>query len=101
MAKKSVTLRNERRKKLAAKHEPIRAELRRRASNPKLSDEERATARAKLQSMPRNGSRIRIRNRCQMTGRSRGVFRKFMISRIVFREMAHRGLIPGVIKASW
>jgi small subunit ribosomal protein S14 len=55
----------------------------------------------KLQSLPRNGAKERIRNRCQLSGRSRGVYKKFMISRIVFREMAHKGLLPGVTKSSW
>jgi small subunit ribosomal protein S14 len=101
MAKKSMVLRNEKRKKMAAHQAPVRKELRAKAIDPTISDEERDQARAKLQSLPRNGAAVRIRNRCQMTGRSRGVYRKFMISRIVFREMALRGLIPGVTKSSW
>lgn len=85
-----------------SKHQaPIRAELRKKAIDPKLSDEERDSARRKLQALPRNGASCRIRNRCQITGRSRAVYRKFMISRIVLREYAHQGLIPGMTKASW
>jgi len=101
MAKKSSVLRNEKRKKMAAKQFALRAELRKKAINMKLSDEERDAARMKLHSLPRNGAKERIRNRCQLTGRSRGVYKKFMISRIVFREMAHKGLLPGVTKSSW
>jgi small subunit ribosomal protein S14 len=101
MAKKSSVLRNEKRKKMAAKQFALRAELRKKAINMKLSDEDREAARTKLHSLPRNGAKERIRNRCQLTGRSRGVYKKFMISRIVFREMAHKGLLPGVTKSSW
>jgi small subunit ribosomal protein S14 len=101
MAKKSVVLRNEKRKKMAERQAPIRAELRKKALDLNLSDEERYNARMKLQSLPRNGAKERVRNRCQLTGRSRGVYQKFMISRITFREMAHKGLIPGVTKSSW
>ena len=101
MAKKSSVLRNNKRIKMAKHQTPIRAELRAKAIDPKLSDEERFQARMKLQSLPRNGAKERIRNRCQLTGRSRGVYRKFMLSRITFREMAHKGLIPGLTKSSW
>ena len=101
MAKKSVTLRNEKRRKMVAKQFVLRKELRKKSVDMKLSDEEREAAQLKLQSLPRDGSYIRIRNRCQLTGRPRGVYKKFMISRIVFREMAHKGLLPGVTKASW
>lgn len=101
MAKKSVILRNEKRRRMAAHQAPIREELRKKAINMKLSEEEREAARTKLHSLPRNGAKVRVRNRCQLSGRSRGVYRKFMISRIVFRLMAHQGLIPGVTKASW
>jgi small subunit ribosomal protein S14 len=101
MAKKSVVLRNEKRKRMAQKQFALRAELRKKAIDPKISDEDRDQARAKLQSLPRNGAKERIRNRCQLTGRGRGVYKKFMISRIVFREMAHKALLPGVTKSSW
>lgn len=101
MAKKSSILRNEKRMKMAAHQRATRQELKQKALNPKLSDEERYKARMKLQSLPRNGAKERIRNRCQLSGRSRGIYRKFMVSRIVFREMAHKGLLPGVTKSSW
>lgn len=101
MAKKSVVLRNEKRKKMAAHQAPIRAELRKKVINMKISEEEREAARTKLHSLPRNGAKVRVKNRCQLSGRARGVYRKFMVSRIVFRLMAQQGLIPGVTKASW
>ena len=67
----------------------------------KLSDEERAEARAKFQALPRNSSPVRLRNRCALTGRPRGVYSKFGLSRSKLRDIAMRGEIPGVIKASW
>jgi len=84
-------------KKFAAK----RAELLAAISNIKLSDEERAVARLKLQALPRNSSPVRLRNRCALTGRPRGTFRKFGLGRIKLREFAMRGEIPGIVKASW
>ena len=84
-------------KKFAAK----RAELQAAISNMKLSDEERAAARLKLQALPRNSSPVRLRNRCALTGRPRGTFRKFGLGRIKVREFAMRGEIPGIVKASW
>lgn len=101
MAKKSVVLRNEKRKKLVAKYYNLRQELKAKVIDPKLADEERDAAQIKLQKLPRNSSPNRVRNRCQLTGRPRGVYKKYMISRICFREMAHRGLLPGVMKSSW
>ena len=101
MAKLALINRNEKRrgtvKKLAAK----RAELRAIATNPKLAPEERYEARLKLQRLPRDSSPVRLRNRCAMTGRPRGTFRKFGLARNKLREIAMRGEIPGVIKASW
>lgn len=101
MAKKSSVLRNQKRIKMAAKQYAVRQELKAKALDPKASDEERYKARQKLQALPRNGAKERIRNRCQLSGRPRGIYKKFMISRIVFREMAHKGLLPGVTKSSW
>ena len=101
MAKTSTELRNEKRKKLVTQNLERRNALRKAAVNMKLSEAERDAARIKLQKMPRDTSASRVRNRCQVTGRSRGVYRKFMLSRIKLREFAHRGLIPGVTKASW
>lgn len=101
MAKISSIAKNNRRRKLAEKSEAKRAELRKVIANESASDEERDVAMMKLQKMPRDTSRIRVRNRCEVTGRSRGVYRDFKLSRITFRELAHKGMIPGVTKASW
>ena len=101
MAKLSVTLRNDKRVKMAKMQDALRKELRKKSIDFDLPDEEREAARTKLHELPRDGARIRVRNRCQATGRSRGVYKKFMLSRICFREMASQGLIPGVTKASW
>lgn len=101
MAKTSTIVKNERRKKLANKYEAKRAELRKAIIDESLSDEDRWNAQAKLQKMKRDTSRIRVRNRCALTGRGRGNYRKFGISRIKFRELANEGMIPGVTKASW
>lgn len=101
MAKLSAIAKNNRRKKMAAKGEAKRAELRKALVNPDLSEEERMTLSKKLQKMPRDTSRIRVRNRCELTGRPRGYYRDFRLSRIQLRELAHRGMIPGITKASW
>lgn len=101
MAKISSVAKNNRRKKMAAKGEPKRAILRKIISDANASDEDRDNAMMKLQKMPRDTSRIRVRNRCEITGRPRGVYRDFQLSRITFRELAHKGMIPGVTKASW
>lgn len=101
MAKISSIAKNNRRRKMAEKGEAKRAELRRIISDESASDEERDIAMMKLQKMPRDTSRIRVRNRCEVTGRPRGVYRDFRMSRISFRELAHKGMIPGVTKASW
>ncbi|MEX0798467.1 MAG: 30S ribosomal protein S14 [Bacteriovoracaceae bacterium] len=101
MAKTSSIAKNNRRKQMAAKGEAKRAELRAKISNPETSDEERMDFQKKLQKLPRDTSRIRVRNRCELTGRPRAVYRDFKLSRIKFRELAHQGLIPGVTKSSW
>lgn len=101
MAKKSSIVKNEKRRKLAEKFEPVRRELRKKVVNLKLSPEERAEAGLKLQKLPKYSSRCRVVNRCRITGRSRGNFKKFGLSRLMFREMAHKGLIPGITKSSW
>ncbi|MAX65649.1 MAG: 30S ribosomal protein S14 [Bacteriovoracaceae bacterium] len=101
MAKTSAIAKNNRRRKMAEKSESKRAELRKIISDESASDEERDIAMMKLQKMPRDTSRIRVRNRCEVTGRPRGVYRDFKLSRITFRELAHKGMIPGVTKASW
>jgi small subunit ribosomal protein S14 len=101
MAKLSSVIKNNKRAKLAAKTAPKAALLRKKAIDMKLTDEEREAARLKLQKLPRNGNLNRVRNRCALTGRSRGVYRDFKLCRNKFRELALQGLIPGVTKASW
>jgi small subunit ribosomal protein S14 len=101
MAKTSAVVRNERRKKLAAKYFIKRQELVAIVKNPKTTPEQRAAAYARIRALPRNSAPIRIRNRCSMTGRPRGVEGYFGLSRIALRDMALNGLLPGVRKASW
>ena len=101
MAKTSSIAKNNRRRRMSEKSEAKRAELRAKIVDESLSDEERDSAMMKLQKMPRDTSRIRVRNRCEVTGRPRGFYRDFQLSRITFRELAHKGMIPGVTKASW
>ena len=101
MAKKSSIVKNEKRKLLAEKFEPVRKELRKKQASLKLSAEEKLIASIQLQKLPKRASRCRVVNRCRITGRSRGNFKKFGLSRLMFRKMAHEGLIPGVIKSSW
>lgn len=92
---------NERRKGTVKLWAARRAEAKKIINNPKSSPEEVDAAVVKLQKMPRNGSPIRVRNRCSQTGRSRGFLRKFGVSRIALRELALEGQIPGVTKSSW
>ena len=101
MAKKSVINRELKRRDTVKKFATKRAALLAVVSNVKLSDEERYAARQKLQALPRDASPVRLRNRCALTGRPRGVFSKFGLGRTKLREFAMRGEIPGVIKASW
>ena len=101
MAKKSAIERNKNRKRLAKRYRVRRAELKTIVRNPSTSPEERFNAQLKLAALPRNSSAVRIRNRCQLTGRSRGVYRKFNLSRIALRELASKGQIPGMLKSSW
>ena len=101
MAKVSVINRDLKRRATVEKFAAKRAELKAIIINVKLSDDERAAAREKLQALPRNSSPVRLRNRCSLTGRSRGVFSKFGLGRIKLREYAMRGEVPGVVKASW
>ena len=101
MAKKSSIVKNEKRKLRAEKLEPFRKELRKKQADLKLSPEERLLASIQLQKLPKSASRCRVVNRCQITGRPRGNFKKFGLSRLMFRKMAHEALIPGVIKSSW
>lgn len=101
MARLASVEKNNRKKALAKKYFKVREELRAKAVDMKLSDEEREAARAKLQKLPRNTSATQVRNRCELTGRPRGVLRKFGLARNKFREMALTGKLPGVTKASW
>lgn len=101
MAKKSSIVKNEKRKLLAEKFEPIRKSLRKQQSDLKLSVDQRLLASIKLQKLPKSASRCRVVNRCRITGRPRGNLKKFGLSRLMFRKMVHQGLIPGVIKSSW
>ena len=101
MAKVALINREQKRRDTVKKFAAKRAELLAIISNVKLSDEVRFEARQKLQALPRNASPVRLRNRCALTGRPRGVFRKFGLGRSKLREYAMRGEIPGVTKASW
>jgi len=101
MAKTSMVEREKRRAKIAKKYATKRAQLKELIRSPKTSPDDRAAAQAKLQAQPRDASASRHRNRCAITGRSRGVYRKFGLSRVKIREVANRGEIPGLSKASW
>ena len=101
MAKLSSVNKNERRKKLVAKTAAKRAKLKGIANDTSVDETERLIARLKLAELPRNGNPTRIRNRCELTGRSRGYYRKFRLSRIMLRELGNKGLIPGLTKSSW
>ncbi|MDA8420336.1 MAG: 30S ribosomal protein S14 [Pseudomonadota bacterium] len=101
MAKKSMVLRDEKRKALVAKYAKRRSELKAIIYDMKAGNEERYQAQLELQKLPRDSSRSRIRNRCAVTGRSRGYYRKFGLSRSKLREVMMRGEAPGVVKASW
>ncbi|GAB3269064.1 30S ribosomal protein S14 [Chitinimonas sp.] len=101
MAKLALINRQDKREKLVAKFAAKREQLLAIINDQNLSDEERFAARLKLQALPRNANPTRLRNRCSVTGRPRGVFRKFGLGRNKLREIAMRGEIPGVVKASW
>lgn len=101
MAKLSLKNREAKRAKMVAKFAAKRAELMAVINNAKLDEDERMQARLKLQQLPRNASPVRQRERCALTGRPRGVFRKFGLCRNKLREIAMRGEVPGMIKASW
>ena len=101
MAKTSMVERERRREKIVKQYAAKRAQLKELIRSPRTSPEERAAAQARLQSMPRDASPSRQRKRCAITGRSRGVYRKFGLARVKIREVANRGEIPGLSKASW
>ena len=101
MAKTAVINREQKRRQMVKKYAKKRAELLAIISGTRVSEENRAAARRKLEQLPRDSSPTRLRNRCALTGRPRGVFRKFGLGRNKLREIAMRGEIPGVVKASW
>jgi small subunit ribosomal protein S14 len=101
MAKTSMVERNNKRRRLADKFKGRRTRLKAIATDRKLPAEERFAARLKLAELPRNSSPTRIRNRCVLTGRPRGFYRKLRMSRIALRDLASQGLIPGMTKSSW
>ena len=101
MSKLALINRQYKREKLVAKFAKKRDTLESIISNQKMSDEDRFAARLKLQALPRNSNKTRLRNRCALTGRPRGFYRKFGLGRNKLREYAMRGEIPGIVKASW
>ncbi|AGN18635.1 30S ribosomal protein S14 [[Brevibacterium] flavum] len=101
MAKKSKIAKNEKRKEIVARYAERRAELKAIIRNPNTSDEDRLDAQFELNSQPRDAAAVRVRNRDSHDGRPRGYLRKFGLSRVRMREMAHRGELPGVRKSSW
>ena len=101
MAKLSSVNKNERRKQLVKKYAGKYAKLKARATDKSLDETERLIARLKMAEIPRNGNPTRIRNRCELTGRPRGYYRKFRLARVILRDLANKGMIPGVTKSSW
>ena len=101
MAKTSSVERNEKRRKLAKQFAGRRARLKAAALDESLPPEERFQARLKLAELPRNSAPSRIRNRCELTGRPRGFYRKLKLSRIALRDLASKGQVPGMVKSSW
>jgi len=101
MAKKSAIEKNNKRKAMAERYAAKREQLKAAAMDENLSLEERFKARIKLAQMPRNSAPSRVRNRCEVTGRPRGYYRKLKMSRIALRELGLRGQVPGLVKSSW
>jgi small subunit ribosomal protein S14 len=101
MAKKSSINKNQRRRKLVDQYAARRKALKETAADQKKPAEERFAARLKLAELPRNSSKTRIRNRCEITGRARGYYRKLKLCRNQLRELASQGMIPGMVKSSW
>jgi len=101
MAKQSSVNKNNRRKKLVAQYAAKRKRLKAVAADLNKPVEERFAARLKLAQLPRNSSATRVRNRCELTGRTRGYYRKLRLCRNMLRELASQGLIPGMVKSSW
>jgi small subunit ribosomal protein S14 len=101
MAKTSAIYRNKKRRKMVAQYADRRAALKNIASDESVSMEERFQAQLKLAELPRNSSKVRIRNRCEVTGRPRAYYRKLGVSRIALRDLGSAGMIPGLVKSSW
>jgi small subunit ribosomal protein S14 len=101
MAKKSSVEKNNRRRRMAKRYAGRRSRLKAIVNNRSLTMEERFAAQMKLTLLPRNSAPARIRNRCEMTGRPRAFYRKVRMSRLALRELANKGLIPGMVKSSW
>ena len=101
MAKLSSINKNEKRRALVKKYAGKYAKLKAIANDQSLDETERLIARLKMAEIPRNGNPTRIRNRCEITGRPRAYYRKFRLARVMLRELANKGLIPGVTKSSW
>jgi small subunit ribosomal protein S14 len=101
MAKKSAIEKNKTRAKLVKRFAPRRAALKAMAKDESLSDQDRFAARLKLAKLPRNSAPTRLRNRCEVTGRPRGYYRKLKVSRIALRDLGNDGKIPGLVKSSW
>jgi small subunit ribosomal protein S14 len=101
MAKKSAVEKNEHRRKLAKSYSAKRSRLKALVSNKELPIEERFAAVLKLAELPRNSAKVRIRNRCEVTGRPRAYYRKLKMSRIALRELGSQGQVPGLVKSSW
>jgi small subunit ribosomal protein S14 len=101
MAKTSMIEREKKRQRVVAKYARKRAQLKERIRDPKLGEEQRWEAMVALQKLPRNSSPVRLRSRCEITGRPRGVYRRFGLGRNKLREAAMRGDIPGLVKSSW
>jgi len=101
MAKKSAIERNNKRKRMVEKFAAKRAKLKGMARDLDLPIEERIAAQLKLSALPRNSAAIRVRNRCEVTGRPRGYYRKLKMSRIALRELSNQGMVPGMVKSSW
>ncbi|MCC2975359.1 30S ribosomal protein S14 [Sphingomonas sp. PL-96] len=101
MAKLSSINKNERRKQLVKKYAGKYAKLKAQAADTSLDETERLIARLKMAELPRNANPTRVRNRCEITGRPRAYYRKFRLARVMLRDLANRGMIPGVVKSSW
>ena len=101
MAKKSAIERNKNRERMVKRYAEKRAKLKALTRDASASPEEKFDAQLKLAALPRNSSNVRLHNRCHLTGRSHGVYRKFNLSRIALRELASKGQIPGMVKSSW